>query len=236
MPHLSNNRSICEHTHSFIRKQKQTFTVDSQTLITTGYNPVMVENCLIISLAKSYEERLKPLLIINPFRGKTTVIEAVDGNELPKVAEGIPLRQGDLGCLLSHIKALEYAQKQGWKCVLIFEDDITFVDGFNDKLKTAMKSLPSRWDMLWIGGTDAKPSYPYNDYLKRLNQSWGTYGYVIRDCCYQYFIDLFNEQKRSSDDYYRANHAKFSSFRTKENLVIHKNGTSDRLKINHINK
>lgn len=207
--------------------------IKNEELYEEPTNTILPKHCLIISLPQSWETRLEPLLKENPFKGETVVIEAIDGSKLPKVEEGIPLKQGDLGCLMSHIKALEYARDNKFECVMILEDDVKFEKNFNEKLAEAMKELPERWDMLWIGGSDAKPSYPYTPHLKRLNGSWGTYGYILRDNLYEYFIELFSEGKRSSDDYFRINHPRFLSFRTVLNLVIHTGKVSDRLVVNH---
>lgn len=201
-------------------------------IASTGKNSLFVQNALVIGLVKSYETRLKKFLSSNKFNGNLEVIEAVDGSLLPKVEEGIPLNQGDLGCLLSHIKALQYAKSKNWNCVMIFEDDAVFVPDFNEKLTICMNELPANWDMLWLGGSDYRMPYPYSKNLNRLVASWGTFGYVIRDTVYDYFINIMSEQKLSSDDYFRRNHSKFLSFKTVERLVNHSGGVSDRQTVN----
>lgn len=200
----------------------------------TPNNKSLPQHALVINLPES-TERLAAFKKNNHFKGDMTVLWAVDGKKEPPVPKGIPLHPGDLGCLLSHKAALEHARDEGWDMVVIFEDDAIMVPDFDVKLRQAMAELPDGWDMLWLGGSDNRktPSEPYSKHLKRLKGSWGTYGYIIREWCYDYFINLFSEKKRSSDDYFRVNHARFRSFRTVENLVRHTSvATSDRLRIN----
>lgn len=222
------NAKVCQHNHTF--KSPDLKQVDFATV---GLNNMPVKNALVIGLMKSYETRLKPFMDNNQFKGNLEIIEAIDGATLPEIPEGVPLSKGDMGCLLSHLKALEYAKEKGWDCVMIFEDDAVQVENFEKKLQTCMREMPGNWDMLWLGGGDWRFPQPFSANLKRLVASWGTYGYVIRDTVYDYFIELFKEQKRSSDDYFRLNHSKYFSFRTTEPLVKHAVGQSDRMVINH---
>lgn len=207
-------------------------TIPNELLFIQPKNTLYPKNALVISLPQS-TYRLQRFQQFNVFNGVTEVIEAVDGSKLPKVPEGVPLRQGSLGCLLSHKKALEYARDKNFPCVLIFEDDAEMIPTFSQDLKVAMSELPENWDMLWLAGMDAagSPSYQYSDHLKRVNGSWGTYAYVINSTVYDYFIDLFAQEQRSSDDYYRMNHARFASFRTNKFYVAHFGAASVRIEI-----
>lgn len=193
------------------------------------FNHSYPEHALVISLQRS--NRIAGFMATNTFDGTTEVINAVDGLLLPppKVPS---MKQGDVGCLLSHQKALQYAKAQGWDSVLIFEDDAKPVADFNRKLKEAMSQLPANWDMLWLGGKDNTLPLSYSPKLKLLTGSWGTYGYVIRSTVYDFFINQFEEQFQSSDEYYRRKHSEFNCFRTEQDLVHHIIGTSDRITIN----
>lgn len=193
-------------------------------------NTLFPEHALVISLPRS-KDRLDKFLAQNTFSGTMKVIEAVDGKTLPPTVPW--MKPGDLGCLKSHQNALIYARDKKWPCVMIFEDDVIFVENFNEKIKAAMKELPANWDLMWLGGNNNTPPISYSSKLKVLTGSWGTFGMVIRNTVYDYFIEQFGGQERSSDDYYRIGHSKFVSFRSAENLVIHVGGVSDRLLINH---
>jgi hypothetical protein len=47
-------------------------------------------------------------------------------------------QHGALGCTASHIKCIKYAKEQGWKNVLILEDDYNFINN-NEVIKTKFR-------------------------------------------------------------------------------------------------
>ena len=72
---------------------------------------------------------------------------AIDGTTLQKHQTLLP---GELGCRLSHEQALQYATTRN-KPVLILEDDVNFVDDFQDKFATTINRIPP-WELLYLGG------------------------------------------------------------------------------------
>ncbi len=231
---VQTQRKVSPHNHSY-RNVESNIVTKNEVLYQLPLNNNFVKNALVVNLPQS-ADRLAHFLQHNYFKGTMEIIEAVDGLNLPKVPEGVPLRQGSLGCLLSHKKALEYALSKEYPSVLIFEDDAEMIPEFSSELNLAMSELPQNWDMLWLAGNDASPSYPYSKNLKRMNGSWGTYAYVINRNVYEFFIELFSEEKKSSDDYFRLQHPRFNSFRTVKPLALHKGGVSDRMEIDRIGK
>ena len=192
-------------------------------------NTEFPEHALVINLPRS-TERLAKFKASNNFTGTTEVLEAVDGTlHTPKVPS---MKFGDVGCLLSHKKALEHARDSGWSMALIFEDDVIFPPDFNERLRQCMSELPADWELFWGGGKDNTPSIPYSPNLKRLTGSWGTFMYVIRNTVYQKFIEIFSEEFQSSDEYYRREHQSLQSYRASTDLVQHIWGASDRIVIN----
>ena len=57
---------------------------------------------------------------------------------------------GELGCTLSHIKALKFAYDQGWSEFVIFEDDISLssVPFWSDSLSDLARRVPSQWNFV----------------------------------------------------------------------------------------
>ena len=58
------------------------------------------------------------------------------------------------GLLLTHIEILMDAINKKYESILIFEDDVTFIDGFNEKFNAKILFLPDDWDLLYIGGNN----------------------------------------------------------------------------------
>jgi len=194
-------------------------------------NTLLPEHALVISLARS--GRIEAFNRTNNFNGITEAIDAVDGKLIQEPLKVPSMNYGALGCLRSHRIALEYAKLKGWEMVLILEDDAQPVEGFNEKLADAMRELPEDFDMLWLGGNNNTPPAPYSPLLKQLTGSWGTYGMVIRNTVYDFFIEQFKEEYQSSDEYYRRYHLKFKSFRTSVDLVNHTGDVSEIMKVNY---
>jgi len=164
----------------------------------------------------------------NLFDGGLDVIEAIDGKDLvcPAIFEKDGV--GTYACLLSHIKAIEYAKENGWDCVCIFEDDILFKPNFNTELRRAMALLPKDWDMLWLAGTDIQPSLPKNEYLCKLYSCYGAYGYILRDTMYEFLLKELKKLELPVDDVYARVQNRFRSFKLKNKLVSHIGKISDR--------
>lgn len=59
--------------------------------------------------------------------------------------------QGQLGCAEAHINAVKLAKQQGWKRVLILEDDVEILQDPNRMLNQNAGILAD-WDMLYFGG------------------------------------------------------------------------------------
>lgn len=65
--------------------------------------------------------------------------------------------QGELGCWLSHGKALGHALASGAENVLFIEDDIMFFDNSEHRLSLALNELPTDWDLLFLTGSPRSP-------------------------------------------------------------------------------
>lgn len=60
--------------------------------------------------------------------------------------------RGAWGCYRSHLRLIEEALNDGAGPILLFEDDATFCDGFNDRLTEFLAALPPDWHMAYLGG------------------------------------------------------------------------------------
>jgi len=67
---------------------------------------------------------------------------------------------GRAGCALSHRAAVAHARQQGWRTVLILEDDIELEPALADVLASLPQALQKTdWDVCYLGFTD--PVSPY---------------------------------------------------------------------------
>lgn len=84
--------------------------------------------------------------------------EAIDGSllkpneKLQRIFEfnDYNMRQGMVGCALSHIKLYIQLLKSNEDFYIIFEDDIEFTNNFLEKFDKVLESLPSNWDLCYL--------------------------------------------------------------------------------------
>ncbi len=59
---------------------------------------------------------------------------------------------GTRGCFLSHLGVLKSALAAGHATILVLEDDLNFVDGFQDAFRAQLPALQrSQWDIAYLG-------------------------------------------------------------------------------------
>lgn len=104
----------------------------------------------LISLARRPERRAFALAECDRAGITPTVFDAVDGSKLP-LPLGWDAGAGAYGCLESHRRCIELALLAGANTVLLLEDDVKFVDGFQDKLAEFMRAVPDDWDAVYLG-------------------------------------------------------------------------------------
>ncbi len=86
-------------------------------------------------------------------------VDAIDGELLPEeergkavdgfrwwCSQGYRARAGEIGCALSHRKALAKVVEEGLPCACIMEDDVTLGEGFCDALESAEGFAASQAD------------------------------------------------------------------------------------------
>ena len=116
-------------------------------------------------------------------------VEAVDGKTLPQHPS---INFGALGLYHTHLNIIRYAKEQGFKSVLILEDDCFFREGIKE-LDEYMKALPNDWEILYFGAHHIQPPDRVNERIVRNVQAFTTHSIAIRDSLFQRIInDLEN--------------------------------------------
>jgi len=106
---------------------------------------------------------------------------------------------GGLGCVKSQILALEFAKKNEWKNILIFEDDFTFFYNrfwVRYKLMSTLMKL-KEWDVLMLAGflIDHRDTKLYH--LKRVIDAQSASGYFINGPFINNLLDVYEESKNN---------------------------------------
>jgi len=137
------------------------------------------------------------------------------------------IRYGQIGCILSHLKAVTEAKESGLEYVLILEDDAVLVEGFKKKLSAALHELPEDWEALWLNGTETKKGRSFSPYIKTVRAMWGTFGYLLNSSFYDTVIEGLSKEIKSADGFYTSIQSKSRVYATKIPLVKHRVGWSD---------
>ena len=89
-----------------------------------------------------------------------------------------------LGCLESHMKAIEYAKEKNLYSIMICEDDVVFRNDIRN-----IKEYPENWDMLYFGGI-------LTDYKKIMKGwingvIWCNHAYIVKNCLYDIVLNIY---------------------------------------------
>jgi len=100
----------------------------------------------------------------------------------------------EIGVGLSHLKVIAHGLASNAKNILIFEDDIIFIENYNNKLTAAINELPLNWDLLYIGGTPLGNLTKISNNLAKISNGFmGAYAYCLSKKAmlklYDYSID-----------------------------------------------
>lgn len=110
-----------------------------------------------------------------------------------KRIEAVQMKDGSIGCTLSHIKCLKMAIEKDLDYIIILEDDIEFLNpplflqNFHKFLHSGMD-----WDVILICGNNAKPCKQIEEYYAKINNTQTTTGYMVKK---HYFSTLLNNMK-----------------------------------------
>ena len=96
------------------------------------------------------------------------------------------------GCLKSHIALLEQHQKNGGGNILIFEDDVEFIDDANNIINQSLDEIDklNNWNFLYFGGNILKPFYQETEHLARLMHCQSTHAYAISGSFIEHTLDI----------------------------------------------
>jgi len=121
-----------------------------------------------------------------------------DKNKVKKIEAFYTPFNGHAGCVLSHIKALDYAIKNSYQNILILEDDCQFIKDidFIDYSIYFFFKIIKKWDVFLLGGQFEnleKTKYPF---VYKVNNSFRSHAYAINS---NYFKSLKNHFEKTYD-------------------------------------
>jgi GR25 family glycosyltransferase involved in LPS biosynthesis len=100
---------------------------------------------------------------------------------------------GIVGCAMSHIGILKRAKQQGWKSVLIFEDDMQWID-FEQNYKKLEELVKQPYDVCMIGGCYLETTPP------KVHMAVCTNAYIVKSHYYDTLLENFESGLRKKLD------------------------------------
>jgi len=133
-------------------------------------------------------------------------LAAVDGwqtarNRTARAAEPVnSLSAGELGCLLSHRKTIEEAQRGGFERILVLEDDVYFHRRFLERFQE-IATVSDDWNLLYLGCSqyDRSRLEAVNEHFYRARKTLGTFAYGIHRRWFQKFLDATRSLSAPAD-------------------------------------
>jgi|19_taG_2_1085344.scaffolds.fasta_scaffold00015_29 GR25 family glycosyltransferase involved in LPS biosynthesis len=109
---------------------------------------------------------------------------------------GIKHTDGNLGCTLSHLTLIKKCKEDGLENVLIFEDDVLFVETDIKRLEEAFKDLKSigKWDLFYVGVTMCPRTGRFTrvtDRILKTNFAFTTHAYAANAQAFDYMIEAW---------------------------------------------
>ena len=124
----------------------------------------------------------------------------------PTRFNAIKLKNGRIGCSMSHLKCLQIAKKNNWSHVMICEDDLlilnkqTFVNSINTFFRIHgggdggggggdNSSADNKWNVLLLAGNNVPPYKKIDDTCIQVSHCQTTTGYIVKMNYYDTLID-----------------------------------------------
>lgn len=152
----------------------------------------------------------------------------VSEKEKEKYIKTNKLNDGQIGCLLSHVKIWEniinnnkYMDNDNF---IIFEDDIIPVKKFNKKLSQYMKQLNNiEWDLIYLGGNTIIGNKYSKNFIKPIsyNGNWGFFGYMFTKKSIRKIYNLIIPTDNALDSKIKSYYHILNVFTIEPQLVIH---------------
>lgn len=145
---------------------------------------------------------------------------AINGNSLER---NNFMTSNEVACLRSHRTLLEYAKAEDIEYLLLIEDDVTFVDNFDQKLSDSLRELPDFFTALYLGGNPMKQAIPVGQYIEKPRMMSGGFGILFRNTIFDLLIKEMKSETMLADHYYMKQQTG-KVFKTKEDLILHRQG------------
>jgi len=106
----------------------------------------------------------------------------------------IKMKDGRVGCSMSHLKLLQMAKEKNLDYIVIIEDDIQFTQPeIYNKMLSLFLNMNLEYDVLLLAGNIRPPFKPIKDHIFQVYKSFTTTGYLVKKHYYDTLINNIKE-------------------------------------------
>lgn len=126
----------------------------------------------------------------------TIIFPAINGKKMNITGTAEYFSPGMVGCFLSHFVIIQNAVIEGYKSILIFEDDFKLIGNGQTLMEKALPIIPTDWEVVWLGYYHRQNDVhkrQVNDYWSVPNYYHGTHAYMLRG---RAILQVYNALKK----------------------------------------
>lgn len=145
-----------------------------------------IKHCLYINLESRHDR-------------KAHIEEQLTGIGISPIRfNAIKLKNGRIGCSMSHLKCLQIAKQSNWPHVMICEDDLKILnnDAFISHINKFFSihghgdnSIKNNWNVLLLAGNNVPPYQKIDDTCIQVSHCQTTTGYIVKQSYYDILIN-----------------------------------------------
>ena len=125
---------------------------------------------------------------------------AVDGSTLNSHPN---LSRGAAGCLESQLSIIRMAVESGLNAIALFEDDVFFVDDFENKFSNFYQQVPSDWQFVYLANNKYRATVQrISDNVEKVSEAWSAHAFLIRRAAMEMTLDIASSGDVPIDVYY----------------------------------
>ena len=160
-------------------------------------------------------------------------ISAVDGETIKSRGEpnqkNKRIKPAEIGCSLSHLKALKTMIERGYEKILVLEDDVVFRDDISVFFNDNYHKIPDNWDMVLLCSSVIVKPLPVNDVIVKTMGAYSTAAYMITNSYAKTCIEKIEELhlRRAVDVVYSILQPDHNCYSFNPNIAWQRGGHSD---------
>jgi GR25 family glycosyltransferase involved in LPS biosynthesis len=164
------------------------------------------------------------------FEKEGIIVDRFSAIDKKNIKHDKPISDGQVACLLSHYNILSHSLNEGYKKILIFEDDAVFDEGLVDFFDANIDKVPEDWGFLYLGGNHLNGLVDVEENVYKMRSSLATHAYAVKIETIPHILENIKDVGAPIDIYYAALHRILPSYVMKngdKSLVWQKDDYSD---------